>query len=72
MFGQPSSFAALTVESTAEDCSPKIVIRDYLIKHEPVFARLKELREKVLFPIVLRFHHGEMMIVRSGLGTKRG
>ena len=49
MFGQASSFAALTVESSTEGCSPRELIKEYLVMHEPEFARLHELQEEVLY-----------------------
>ncbi len=47
MSDQLAPYAALTVEPTVEECSPQRLIREYLVKHEPVFARLLELQQKV-------------------------
>ncbi len=47
MFGLPSSFAALTVELTAEDRNSHTLIADYLVEHEPVYARLFKLQQEV-------------------------
>lgn len=47
MSDQLAPYAALTVEPTVEGCSPQRLIREYLVKHEPVFARLLELQQKV-------------------------
>jgi len=38
---------ALTAEITVEECSPKALIRNYLLNHEPEFGRLYRLQQEV-------------------------
>ena len=38
---------ALTAETTAEECSPKALSRNYLLDHEPEFGRLYKLQQEV-------------------------
>lgn len=47
MSAAPSSSGALANESAAENYGPSKLIRDYLLEHEPVFARLYNLQQEV-------------------------
>jgi len=44
---EPTSPDAWTAELTAEKCSPKALIREYLLDHEPEFVRLYKLQQDV-------------------------
>ena len=46
-FAELTSPDALTAETTAEECSPKALSRNYLLDHEPEFGRLYKLQQEV-------------------------